>query len=549
MLRVEPDQLQRLLYKQIDPKIKAESIAKGLPASPGAAVGKVAFTVEDAVAARLKNEPIILVRPETTPEDIAGIAASEGVLTSRGGMTSHAAVVTRGMGKPCIAGAETVHVNVEEGTFTVNGKTVNKGDTITIDGGSGLVYPGEMPLVYPKISGQVETLLKWVDGFKRLGVMANADTVEMATKARENGAEGIGLARTERMFNAPDRRALMQSMILADSLDERMKYLNIIKPLQKADFKGLFKVMAGLPVTIRLLDIPLHEFLPNIEEILPQVVELRTNGRDSEKLKGLEKVLSRVMVLKEYNPMMGQRGVRLALVYSEIYKMQVGAIFDAVSEILKEGQGAPELEIMISQVAEAQELRQAREIVDAEAKDAMKKYGVEFKYKVGSMIETPRAALTATSIAKYADFFSFGTNDLTQATFAFSRDDVEAKFIPFYIEHKVLENNPFETLDSTGVGRLVAMGAAEGKEAKPDLIVGICGEHGGDSEIHRVLRHDEDRLRELLAVQDSGGEAGRSTGGAEEEPQGLIHSLNLARFAGNWRATGRAVFVSDNSTS
>jgi len=269
-------------------------------------------------------------------------------------------------------------------------------------------------------------------------------------------------------------------MILADGVDERMKYLNIIKPLQKEDFKGLFKVMAGLPVTIRLLDIPLHEFLPNIEEILPQVVELRTNGKDPETLKEKEKILSRVMVLKEYNPMMGQRGVRLALVYTEIYKMQVGAIFDAVSEILKEGQGAPELEIMISQVAEAEEMKQAREVVDAEASEAMKKYGVQFKYKVGSMIETPRAALTAKSIAKYADFFSFGTNDLTQATFAFSRDDVEAKFIPFYLEKKIIAANPFETLDYEGTGRLVSMATAEGKKANPTLKVGICGEHGGD---------------------------------------------------------------------
>ena len=478
-LRVEPDQLLHLLYKQIDPKVKVEPIARGLPASPGAAVGKVVFSVEEAQHAKQRGEKIILVRPETTPEDIAGIAASDGILTSRGGMTSHAAVVTRGMGKPCIVGAEGIRVSIENGTFIVNEKEVRGGDIITIDGGSGLVYSGEMPLVDPGLTGQVVTILGWADTFRRLEVRANADTPQMAAKAKENGAEGIGLARTERMFNAPDRLTLVQKMILADSVEERTKFLDMMKPQQKGDFKELFKIMKGLPITIRLLDMPLHEFLPKLEEILPQVVELKIRGNNPQELKEKESVLSRVMELKEYNPMMGQRGVRLALMYTEIYKMQVSAIFEAAAELLNEG-AAPEIEVMISQVVEAEELRQARAIVEKEAAEVMKAYKVNLEYKVGSMIETPRAALTASNIARYADFFSFGTNDLTQATFAFSRDDVEAKFIPFYIENKVLESNPFETLDYDGVGRLVMIGVAEGKKANTGLKVGVCGEHGGD---------------------------------------------------------------------
>ncbi len=480
VLRVEPDQLQRLLYKQIDPKAKMTPIAKGLQASPGAAVGKVMFTVEEVQQAKEKGEKVILVRPETTPEDIAGIAASDGVLTSRGGMTSHAAVVTRGMGKPCIVGAEGISVSVEKRMFNVDGKQIRKGDTITIDGGSGLVYTGEMPLVEHGINAQVATILKWADGYRRLGVRANADTPTMAAKARENGATGIGLDRTERMFNAPERLALVQKMILADSMGERQKYLDLLKPHQKGDFVGIFKVMEGLPVTIRLLDMPLHEFLPKMEEILPQVVELRLAGKNKEDLREKERVLKRVMELREQNPMMGQRGVRLALVHAEIYRMQVSAIFEAAAELMRKGEKAPEIEIMISQVEGAEELRKAREIVEEEASKVMKAQGVKLNYKVGTMIETPRAALTGAEIAKYADFFSFGTNDLTQATFAFSRDDVEAKFIPFYIENKVLDSNPFETLDWNGVGRLVMMCAAEGKKANPKLKVGICGEHGGD---------------------------------------------------------------------
>jgi pyruvate,orthophosphate dikinase len=480
VLRIEPNQIQTLLYKQIDPNLKASPIAKGLPASPGAAVGKVIFTNERAQELKKNGEKVVLVRPETTPEDIAGIAAADGVLTSRGGMTSHAAVVTRGMGKPCIVGAESIKINMDKKYFEAGGKMVKEGDIITIDGTTGGVFVGELPLVEPKLSGGVAQILEWADGFRRLKVRANADTPEMAAKARENKAEGIGLARTERMFNAPDRLALVQKMILSDTPDERKKYLNQIKPLQKNDFKALFKIMKGLPVTIRLLDMPLHEFLPKLEEILPEVTELRITGRDKKLLAEKERVLKRVMELKEYNPMMGQRGVRLALMYPEIYEMQVAAIFEAALEVQKEEGEAPIVEVMISQLAEAEELRRAREIVMRVAEETMKASGRSLKYKIGTMIETPRAALTASKIAKYADFFSFGTNDLTQATFAFSRDDVEAKFIPFYVDNKVIPADPFSTLDADGVGRLVAIGSKEGKEANPELEVGVCGETGGD---------------------------------------------------------------------
>ena len=491
VLRVEPDQLQRLLYKQIDSNAKVTPLVKGLPASPGAAVGKVVFTVDEARKARENKERIILVRPETTPEDIAGIAAADGVLTSRGGMTSHAAVVTRGMGKPCIVGAEGMKIEMSEGVFRAGNQTVRRGDIITIDGGSGSVFVGEVPLVEPTISGEVSTILGWADGLRRLGVRANADTPEMAAKARENGAAGIGLVRTERMFNAPERLEIVQKMILAGSVEERKKFLDQIEPMQKSDFKQIFRIMKGLPVTVRLLDFPLHEFLPKLEEILPKVAELRVTRKDNRQLEIDEKVLRRVMELKEYNPMMGQRGVRLSLMYPEIYEMQISAIFDAAAELIKEDGATAEIEIMISQVAEAEEFRKAREIVERKANEARAKFKVDVKYKVGTMIETPRAALTASDIAKYADFFSFGTNDLTQATFAFSRDDVEAKFIPFYVENKILPFNPFETIDVGGVGRLIKIGATEGKRSKPGLKVGICGEHGGDPKSIEFLNETE----------------------------------------------------------
>jgi pyruvate,orthophosphate dikinase len=476
--RIDPAQLEKLLHKQIDPQFKGRPIAKGLPASPGAAVGRVVFKVEDAVEAKRVGEKVILVRPETTPEDISGIFAAEGVLTSRGGMTSHAAVVTRGLGKPCVVGAESVKVDLEQEFFEANGIRVEKGDLITIDGSTGSVYEGEVPLVEPKISGTIDKLLNWADEIRLLGVRANADTPQAATKARSYGAQGIGLARTERMFNAEDRLAIVQSMILAETLEERKKHLERLKPFQKNDFKEIFRVMKGLPVTVRLLDLPLHEFLPKLEELLPEVIELRLKG--GEGLEKKERILRRVLELKEHNPMMGQRGVRLAMTHPEIYEMQVSAIVEAAIEVLKEEGETVELEIMIPQLSEAEELRRARELVERVASQVMERMGVKIGYKVGTMIETPRAALTASRVAKYADFFSFGTNDLTQATFAFSRDDVEAKFIPFYVENRILSDNPFETLDTEAVGRLVKTAVQEGRASNPDLRVGICGEHGGE---------------------------------------------------------------------
>ncbi len=479
LMMVEPEQLQRLFYKQIDQSKAPKPLTRGLPASPGAVSGKVVFELNDAINARAKNEKTILVRPETTPEDIAGIAASDGILTSRGGMTSHAAVVTRGMGKPCIVGAEEVHIDSRGKSFMIGRKPIRVGDMITIDGSDGSVYYGELELVEPKVTSDISRLLQWSNEYKRLGIRANADTPEMVRKAIENGAEGVGLARTERMFNSKDRLELVRKMILSSSVEERKKYLDMIKPMQKKDFREMLAIAKGRPFTIRLLDIPLHEFLPKLEDLLPEVTMLRLNGGKAAELKEKEAVLGKVMELREANPMMGQRGVRLALVYKEIYEMQVEAMLEAALELEKSGTRT-HLEIMVSQVAIAEEFRKAKEIIEATAEKVFKRYGRKVGFSVGTMIETPRAALVGGEIAKYAEFFSFGTNDLTQGTFAFSRDDVEAKFMHFYIENGVLPEDPFATLDRSGAGRLVALCTKEGKEANKKLEVGICGEHGGD---------------------------------------------------------------------
>ncbi len=477
--RIDPAQFEQLLHKQIDPNFKGKPIGQGLAASPGAASGKVVFMVEEAVKAKERGEAVILVRPETAPEDIAGMVASEGVLTSRGGKTSHAAVVSRGMGKPCIAGAEEIKIDLEKETFTSRGQRVKKGDVITMDGGSGLVFMGTVPVVDPELTPSVHKLLSWADSIRKLKVRANADTPTMAIAARKNGAEGIGLTRTERMFNAPERLPLVQSMILADSKEERQAFLDKLKPLQKGDFKEILKVMEGLPVTIRLMDLPLHEFLPKYEELLPEVMQMRMSNPGSPELPAKERMLKRVTQLQEHNPMLGHRGVRVAISFPEIYQMQVKAIFEAAAELVKVKVDV-EPEVMIPQVAEAEELRIAKEIVDGAAAEVMKKEGVKINYRTGTMVETPRAALTAGKIAKYAGFFSFGTNDLTQATFAFSRDDVEGKFMPLYLSEKILPANPFESLDPDGVARLMGIAVKDGREANPDLTLGICGEHGGD---------------------------------------------------------------------
>lgn len=477
--RVEPEQLDQLLHRQVDPSANLKPIAMGLAASPGAASGRVVFTDDDSIHAREEGKPAILVRPETAPEDIAGIAASEGVLTSRGGKTSHAAVVTRGMGKPCIVGAEQLRVDLVREVFEVDGLTVRKGDIITIDGTSGNVYLGPVPMVDPELSGSVNRLLSWADGIRRLKVRANADTPSAASRARSFGAEGIGLTRTERMFGSEDRLSVVQSMILATTSEERMKYLEKLKPLQKGDFKEILKVMNGLPVTIRLLDAPLHEFLPKPEQLISEVAKLEERKPDSDEYREKKALLKRVLELSEHNPMMGHRGVRVAMSFPEIYEVQAEAIFEAATELFAEGVDV-DLEIMIPQVAEAEELRNAREIVEGVARRIIQQTGRDIKYKVGTMVETPRAALTAGEVAKYADFFSFGTNDLTQATFAFSRDDAEGKFMPLYLTKKILADNPFEKLDPHGVARLMEIAVKDGRRTRPDLKVGICGEHGGE---------------------------------------------------------------------
>ena len=481
LMMVDPAQLTQLLHPSIDPNVKVEPIAKGLPASPGAACGKVIFDVDEAAKLGSEGEDVILVRPETTPEDIHGVIAAKGILTSRGGMTCHAAVVARGMGKPAVVGCEAIKIDLEAEKFTVGDVEVKKGDIITIDGTSGSVILGKIPMVEPKISGEFERLLKWADEVRSLGVRANADTPEAAAKARMFGAEGIGLCRTERMFNAPDRITIVQEMILArtQGKEEMKKYLDKLLPMQKEDFKQIFRAMDGYPVTIRLLDLPLHEFLPKMEELVEEVAKLKAEGGNPEKLNEKEKILKHVLQLAEHNPMMGHRGCRLGITYPEIYEMQTRAIFEAAIELYKEGVDVKP-EIMLPLVGIGEELAILRRIVEETAEKVMAEKGVKIDYLVGTMIEVPRAALTADEIAQYADFFSFGTNDLTQTVFAFSRDDAEAKFLNEYLEKKILKVNPFEVLDEKGVGKLIDIAVRLGRSTRKDLKIGVCGEHGGE---------------------------------------------------------------------
>ena len=479
LLRVEPSQLEQLMHRRIDPKAKIEVLAKGLPASPGAATGQVVFSADRAVELAKDGKRVILVRKETSPEDIHGMAVAQGILTSRGGMTSHAAVVARGMGKPCVAGCEDVKVNEDKLQFVVNGKVFKEGDYITIDGSSGQVIQGEVPTVEPELSGDFKQLLDWADEVRTMGVRANADTPHDAHVAREMGAEGIGLCRTEHMFFGEDRLPHVQRMILAQNEEERKKALEKLEPMQREDFKGILKEMEGLPVIIRLLDPPLHEFLPNYEDLLVEITKLKLQGGDKKEIEEKEKLLARIVDLREMNPMLGHRGCRLGITFPEIYKMQVRAIFKAAAELVKQGVNVfPE--VMIPLVITEKELSILRDDVDKIAREIMNEEGVDFKYKIGTMIELPRAALCADKIAKVADFFSFGTNDLTQTTLGFSRDDAEGKFLHAYLNKKILEDDPFQVLDQEGVGQLVAMGTRKGKSTNPELEVGICGEHGGE---------------------------------------------------------------------
>ncbi len=472
ILRVEPDQLDQLLHPMIDPKATVDVLANGLAASPGAAVGKVVFSSHRALELVEEGEKVILVRRETSPDDVGGMAASQGILTARGGMTSHAAIVGRGMGKCCVVGCNEIDVDGDANRFTVGDIVVNEGDFITLDGTKGEVILGKTDLVEPEMTGDFETLMDWASRAKRLGVRTNADTPHDSEVARNFGAEGIGLCRTEHMFFGEERLPIVQQMILADDEESRRNALDKLMPMQKEDFKGIFEVMKDLPVTIRLLDPPLHEFLPKTGEEIREAAS-RMNVGEGE-LKNI------IQNLHEVNPMLGHRGCRLGITYPEIYEMQVRAIFEAACELAAERDCHRVIpEIMIPLVGHINELRFTKERLVETADAVMERYGTEIEYLVGTMIEVPRAAVTADEIATEAEFFSFGTNDLTQMTFGFSRDDV-GKFLPFYVKEGILASDPFVTIDQTGVGKLVEMGTQKGRSTKPDLKIGICGEHGGN---------------------------------------------------------------------
>lgn len=477
--RIEPLQLNNLLHRQIDPSEKLNIIAKGLPASPGSASGIAVFDADTAEKLGKKGQKVILVRIETSPDDIHGLIQAQGVLTSRGGMTSHAAVVARGMGKTCVAGCESIKVDLEEKNFKIGEITVKEGDVFTINGGTGEVILGQVKMKEPELSGDFETLMAWANEIKRLGVRANADTPQDAKKARQFGATGIGLCRTEHMFMEQSRLPIVQEMIMAERVEERKEALDKILEFQRKDFEEIFEEMEGLPVTIRLLDPPLHEFLPNYKELLTEVITLRINGENPELLKDKEKLLKKVEALHEINPMMGLRGCRLGILYPEINEMQVTAIFQAAINLKKQGKNVIP-EIMIPLIGHVNELELVRKHLEKVAKRVMDEMNESVDYLFGTMIEIPRAAITADEIAQHAEFFSFGTNDLTQMTFGYSRDDAETKFLQRYMEIKVLPENPFSTLDREGVGQLVKMAVEKGKKVNPQLKLGVCGEHGGD---------------------------------------------------------------------
>ena len=478
LLRIDPDQLDQLLHPQFDPSAKVEVLAKGMNASPGAAVGKVVFDSDTAERLGKEGEDVILVRWETTPDDLHGMIASKGILTSHGGKTSHAAVVARGMGKPCVCGTETLEIDEEKQIGRVGDIEICEGDIISIDGTTGELVKGGVPLVPPQVTGDFDTVLTWADETRELGVWTNADTPEDAARARSFGAEGIGLCRTEHMFLG-DRLPIVQDMILAESEEEVENALARLLDVQRSDFTGLFEAMDGLPVTIRLLDPPLHEFMPDAVELEVELAKLKMTNGDPAEIEKDERYLKSVKSLKEANPMLGLRGCRLGITNPEIYQMQVRAIMEAACERKAAG-GDPRVEIMIPLVSVYTELEVLRSEAELVIEEVFKEKGMTLEYHIGTMIELPRAALTADKVAQYADFFSFGTNDLTQTTFGFSRDDIEAKFLPRYLERKILTDNPFETLDTAGVGKLVRMGVELGREANPKLKVGICGEHGGD---------------------------------------------------------------------
>jgi pyruvate,orthophosphate dikinase len=471
---IDAGTLDRLLHPAFDREAEFEVLAEGVSASPGAAKGAIVFTAEDAVQAAEDGRDVVLVRPFTEADDVAGFHAARGILTSEGGKASHAALVARGMGRPCVAGAAALEIDLNAREVRVNGTVLHEGDTIAIDGSRGLVTTDDVPLVDPEVDENFETVLGWADEIRKLGVRTNADTPEDARKARQFGAEGIGLCRTEHMFMAEDRVPKMRAMIMADSSEERRKALAALLPLQQGDFEGLFEEMAGLPVTIRLLDPPLHEFLPGLEEVAQEVERARIECTPD--LEELEHTLEKIHSLSETNPMLGTRGCRLGIVHPEIYEMQVSAILRAASAVKERSGKAPHLEIMIPLVAYETELKLMRELVERVAEEE----GDDLQLSIGTMIELPRACFVADKIAGHADFFSFGTNDLTQTGLGFSRDDVEGRFLTTYIEQKIVDRSPFDTIDKPGVGWLVRLAAWTCREAKPELTLGICGEHGGD---------------------------------------------------------------------
>jgi pyruvate,orthophosphate dikinase len=490
VLRVDPAQVEQLLHPVIDPAVRAQHrpIARGLPASPGAASGRMVFTADEAVARAENGEVVLLVRDETTPDDIHGMHRAVGILTSRGGMTSHAAVVARGMGKPCVVGCEALQIDPHRRELRVGDTVLREGDWLTIDGSTGEVFVGQLPTVEPHLSDEFATLLEWADRFRKLGVRANADTPRDAEVAYRFGAQGIGLCRTEHMFFGEDRLPHMVRMIMAATPEERRAALEELLRYQVEDFVGIFRAMQGYPVTIRLLDPPLHEFLPKREELIQEIAELKFRLARASDLKAMdpllkalhekERLLARVNQLYEFNPMLGHRGVRLAITYPEIVEMQTRAIIEAAIRVKRQGlRVAPE--IMVPLVSTDTELERVRRVIEATAERIMEEQGVRVLYQVGTMIEVPRACLVADRIAAHAEFFSFGTNDLTQMTFGFSRDDIN-KFLPDYLEKKLLPADPFQTLDTEGVGELIRIAIRKGRSARGNLKVGICGEHGGD---------------------------------------------------------------------
>ncbi|MFA6016226.1 MAG: pyruvate, phosphate dikinase [Gallionellaceae bacterium] len=530
LLRVDPAVLEQLLVPQLAPNFHGKPLAHGLPASPGAASGKIVFDADTAEARGRAGEKIILVREETKPEDIHGFFQAQGILTSRGGKTSHAAVVARGMGKPCVSGCDQIVINHTLRSAQIGEATLHEGDVITINGGTGYVYAGEVPTVQAESSAELKTLLSWADEIASLKVMANADTPNDALRAREFGAMGIGLCRTERMFNSSDRLPIVQEMILAETPEHRQNALDRLLPIQRADFKGIFKAMKGLPVTVRLLDPPMHEFLPTAAQLeleiahlhqlrdtikgleeLPDTLKLLNPALYQQYADGLTKlmgglndfkgshleqdviqrkevILKKVRVLAEVNPMLGHRGVRLGITYPEIYSMQIQAILEAAALCAKEGiEIHPE--IMVPQVATVEELKRIHSYVQHIHQTVLLTHGINVKYKFGSMLEVVRACVRAGRMAEIAEFFSFGTNDLTQATFSFSREDAENKFLPAYTETGILEDNPFEVLDIKGVGQLMKMAVSKGRATNAELKVGICGEHGGHPGSIRFCHH------------------------------------------------------------